>query len=246
MSAIHYEHAAYPVRGELPRAHERAWGRLARAGDHWSGAERVAIAAEVRAAKACGLCGARLGSRVPLSVSGAHDGVTSLPAAAIEAAHRITSDPGRLSRAWFEKLGAEGLSDERYVELLSVVVTVVSIDAFCRGIGVPPHPLPAPEPGAPSGARPAAAVLERAWVPMIPNGRARGELADLYAPAGRTGNVIRAMSLCPDAVRQLKELSAAHYLGVQEMMNLQASRALDRRQIELVAGRVSALRECFY
>ena len=37
------------IRGDLLAARERAWRRLAAAGTWWSGAERVAIAAELRA-----------------------------------------------------------------------------------------------------------------------------------------------------------------------------------------------------
>src|SRR5207244_2718248 len=140
-------------------------------------------------------------------------------------------------------------SDGQYVEIIGIVVTVFSIDSFCRGIGVPLHALPDAVDGAPSLYRPAAARLEQAWVPMIPNGRSSGPEADLWAeaPGGHTGNVIRALSLVPDEVRALKELSAAHYMTPKEMMNLtRTRRSLDRRQIELIAGRVSALRGCFY
>jgi hypothetical protein len=80
---------------------------------------------------------------------------------------------------------------------------------------------------------------------MIPAREATGAEADLWS-RGRTGNVIRALSLVPDEVRGLKDLSAAHYMTPEEMIDLGAGRTLDRAQIELVAGRVSALRECFY
>ncbi len=58
--------------------------------------------------------------------------------------------------------------------------------------------------------------------------------------------MIRALSLVPDAVRQLQDLSAAHYLRPAEMIDLTRGRSIDRAQMELVAGRVSALSECFY
>ena len=80
---------------------------------------------------------------------------------------------------------------------------------------------------------------------MIVESRATGDEADLY-PSNPAGNVIRALSLVPDEVRALTDLRAAHYLLPDEMMNLRRGRALDRAQIELIAGRVSALRECFY
>jgi hypothetical protein len=84
---------------------------------------------------------------------------------------------------------------------------------------------------------------------MLPNGRVKGAEADLWSdmPGGQTGNVVRALSLVPDEVRGLKELSAAHYMPAEEMLNLrQTRRSLDRPQIELIAGRVSASRGCFY
>ena len=246
---ISYDGAAIPVREDLVAAHRRAWDRLARAGSWWSGTQRVAIAAEVRQAAACDLCAARRAALSPYAVAGAHAATSLLPAAAVDVVHRVTTDPGRLTRAWFETIADSGLIDGAYVELLGVVVTVFSIDSFCRGLGVAPHPLPEPEPGEPARRRPEGLRDDGAWVPMLPNGLREGPEADLWgdSPGGRTGNVIRALSLVPDEVRTLKDLSAAHYMTSLEMMDLRAPRgALDRRQVELVAGRVSALRGCFY
>jgi hypothetical protein len=246
MSEITYDSAPVPVREDLPAAHRRAWQRLAEPGTWWTGAERVAIAAEVRNARKCRLCAERRAALSPDGVSGKHDALGALPPAALEVVHRLTADNGRLSRAWFEKTLAAGLDDVHYVETIGVVVTVVSIDSFCRGIGVPVHPLPEPVPGEPSRRRPTGARAERAWVPMISERRATGPEAGLYGGIPRTGNVIRAMSLVPDEVRGLMDLSAAHYLAPNAMMDLSAGLSLDRAQIELIAGRVSALNECFY
>jgi hypothetical protein len=59
--------------------------------------------------------------------------------------------------------------------------------------------------------------------------------------------VIRAMSVAPDEVRTLGDLSAVHYLPMADVPNPRASRGhLTRPQMELVAGRVSALNGCFY
>ena len=70
--------------------------------------------------------------------------------------------------------------------------------------------------------------------------------ADLWAP-GAVGNVVRAMSVVPDEVRTLKDLSAAHYLPIRNVRDPSATQgALGRTQIELVAGRISAIHECFY
>lgn len=248
MTYISYSAAPVPVRPDLPAAHERAWDRIARAGEWWTGAEHVAIAAEVRNASSCELCRARKAALSPFAVEGAHATVSDLPASAVDVVHRLVTDPGRLSRAWFDRVMAAGeITDGHYVELVDVLVAVVSIDAFCRGIGLRRHPLPAAVDGSPSQYRPAAARSDVGWVPMIPNGEATGREAGLYGPGGHTGNVIRALSLVPDAVRQLCDLSAAHYLSGAEMRDPAIRKGrLQRTQMELLAGRVSALRECFY
>jgi hypothetical protein len=158
----------------------------------------------------------------------------------------LVTDAGRLKREWLDQSIAAGLTVERYVELLGTVVALVSIDSFCLALGLPEHPLPAPLPGEPSRYRPASARPEEAWVPLVPEDNSATPEADLW-PAGRIGWVIRAMSLVPDEVRTLLDLSAAHYLEMPDVPNPRASRGqLTRPQMELVAGRVSALNGCFY
>ena len=125
----------------------------------------------------------------------------------------------------------------------------MSIDSFCRAIGIPLHPLPEPESGAPSGYRPAGAAHDgESWVPMVPFDNSGTPEEDLWPP-NRTGNVIRALSLAPDEVRTLHDLGGAHYIDHGLVRDPSASRkggALSRAQIELVAGRVSILNDCFY
>jgi len=244
---IRFEAAPVAVRGDIPAAHRRFWSRLSEPGTWWTGAERVALAAETRAARGCALCRRRKSALSPNSVQGEHEraaGGALLPAPAIDAVHRIITDPARLSRGWLLSAQGAGLADGAYVELLGLCVAMRSIDVVCRGLGVPLHELPEPQPGEPTRRRPAAARMEAAWVPMLPASGARGEESDLWT--GRTGNVIRAMSLVPDAVRDLSSLSAAHYLPNEKVSDPSAGRTLSRAQIELVAGRVSALAECFY
>jgi hypothetical protein len=243
---LHYEATSLPVRSDLVAAHRRAWRRLASPGAWWSGSERIAIAQQVRSAAQCALCAERAAALSPNAIAGAHEPAPPLAAEAVDAAHRITRDPGRLSRAWRDRSRASGLDDGPYVELIGVVVTVVSIDAFCRAIGVALHPLPVPVAGEPTRHRPRQARDDGAWVPMIPAFGATGAEADLWR-RGMTGNVIRALSLVPDEVRTLKDLSAAHYLRDDQVANPRARMEhLSRPQTELLAARVSALRECFY
>ena len=246
MQDISYSAALVAVRGDFAAAHTRFWKRLASPGAWWTGAGRVAIAAEVRQARYCALCKARKEALTPAAVEGQHDHCGALPEAAVEVIHRVITDPGRLSRQWFKATLAAGLSAEQYVEIIGTLVAMVSIDSFCRGIGVPLHPLPEPQPGAPSHYRPPGAIPQDAWVPMIPVERATGAEADLYGGQA-VGNVIRAMSLVPDEVRTLFDLSTAHYLPMGQVRDPSASAgSLNRMQMELIAGRVSALRQCFY
>jgi hypothetical protein len=247
MTDISYATASVPVREDLLAAHRRAWQRLAQAGNWWTGVERVAIAAEIRNAWQCPLCKSRKAALSPYIIAGTHESVSTLPEAAIDVIHGVVTDSGRLTQSWFQKTMASGeISDAQYVEIVDVIVTVVSIDSFCRGIGVPLHPLPEPQAGAASHYRPPTAQLQETWVPMIPVDGAIGAEADLWNPTGRVGNVLRALSVVPDAVRQLMDLSNAHYVPRDRLMDFTWGRSLSRAQMELIAGRVSALRGCFY
>ena len=243
---ITYEQVPAPVRTGFAESHQRFWDRLAARGTWWTGAERVAIAREARAARDCPYCRERKAALSPHTVCGNHTTATDLPPAAVEVIHAVMTDPGRLTRRWYEARLADGLSDGQYVEIIGTVVALVSIDRFCRGIGVPEHPLPAPLPGETRRYRPASAGPDEAWVPMVPADNAGTPEADLW-PAGRTGNVIRAMSLVPDEVWTLNDLSAVHYLPNVQVRDPSASQgALSRPQMELIAGRVSVLNDCFY
>jgi hypothetical protein len=235
------------IRADLVDAHRRAWDRIASPGSWWTGPERVAIAAEARAADYCAFCRKRREALSPYSEKGEHDSVTGdvLPKAAIDAVHRLVTDATRLTQDWVAGLSGQGIPDTHYVELVSVVVSIRSIDGFHRAMGISPEPLPEAHAGEPKRERPSAAVAGEAWLPMLPNGSLKGDEADLWK--GQTGNVIRALSLVPDAVRWLKDLSAAHYLSDEAMTDFTRGRGpLSRAQTELIAGRVSAINECFY
>ena len=159
----------------------------------------------------------------------------------------IVTDAMHLSKSWIEKLVAAGLSEGHYVELLGVVVAVFSIDEFHRGLGLAAEPLPEPGAGEPSHERPAGVTSGVAWVPMLPFRAAKASAPDLYAGMPIAPNVIAAMSLVPDAVRDLKRLSSVHYIAGDQVANpLARGEVLTRTQMELVAARVSALNECFY
>ena len=247
MTAITYTDSDYPIRPDFAEAHSRFWNRLARPGAWWTGAERVAIARETRAAPGCGLCRAAKAALSPAGVAGEHDRVSGLPEPAVEAVHCIVTDAARLTRTWYRQRLESGLTDGRYVELVGIVVALASVDSFCRAMGLPLRPLPEPAAGEPSRYRPARLADDEGWVPMVPPENKGTPEEDLW-PSGRTGNVIRAMSLVPDAVRTLNDLSSAHYLPNFDVRRAGVDRggALSRSQMELIAGRVSALNQCYY
>lgn len=244
---VNYRDAEWPVRDEFAHSHSRYWRRLSQAGSWWSGAQRVDMAREVRAAWDCEHCKACLEALSPNAVEGQHAGCSRLPAVAIEAVHRITTDSSRLTRGWYDSLLARGLSEGQYIELLGTVVSIVSIDSFAIALGLQERSLPDAQPGRPDRYRPATAGADDAWVPMVAEDNTATPEADLWS-ANRTGNVVRALSLVAEEVRTLKDLSAAHYLAMSDVRKVgyNAGRSISRNQIELLAGRTSALNACFY
>jgi hypothetical protein len=243
---IGYERAPYGVRPAFGETHSLYWERLARAGAWWTGAERVAIAAEARAAWDCALCAEKKEALSPNAVAGDHDVAGDvLPAAAVEAVHRVVTDVTRLSKQWLEGLYKQGMTDGHYVELVGTVVCVVSIDSFCIGLGIDLNPLPEPVDGEVSRYRPANVEEDGAFVPMLPVDVTGTPEEDLWTDA-MAPYVYRALSLVPDEVRSILSISDAHYLGGPFAETPPPESALARPQMELVASRVSALNECLY
>ena len=247
MTFFDYDQAPVPIRADIAAAHRNYWRTLARPGSWWTGAERVAIAAESRNATTCRLCQARKQALSPEAVTGEHDCGEGLPATAVDAAHRVVTDQGRLTRKYVEHNVAAGLTKEAYVELVGVVVAVMSIDEFHRALGMELERLPIPEPGEISRYRPAVLSEDIGFVPTIPPDGAVGNEEGLW-PGGRTANVLRALTLVPDALRDWLGLAGAQYLSVEDMANMgqDEARSINRMQMELIAARVSAVNECFY
>ena len=244
MSEIRYE-GPYRVRETLIDAHRLAWRRIAEPGAWLEGERRVAVAAEVRSAEDCALCRARREALSPYAVEGEHAATALLTAAEVELIHRLTTDPGRLSQAWAEGLLAAGVSEEVYVEIVSIVCIVMVIDTFRRSLDLPPFDLPAPVAGTPSRYRAPGARRHDAWISLVQPEDAVESDGALYGPTAAP--VVKALSLVPRAKRDYWNLAEVHYLPGSEMANFATElRAIDRMQMELVAGKVSALHQCVY
>ena len=248
MTAFDYQNCPYPVSDDKQLAHREAWQKIAGPGNWWSGAQRVAIVQAARDATACQLCKARKGALSPFDIAGQHGGHVDLPDVATDAAHRITTDPSRLTGAWIASIVDEVFTYGHYVELLGVVVAALSIDTVHRALGLPQAPLPAPVPGKPDGYLPPGAAVDVAWVPMLTPQTLTEREQDIFLGAPATANVIRALSLVPDAVRLLHSLAAAHYVPTNLVRDFSSTGGLNlsRPQIELIASRTSALNDCFY
>ena len=185
---------------------------------------------------------------IPQAVAGSHIVATTLSAAAIEAIHRIVSDPGRLSSAWYARTTAMGLSDEAYVELLGVVAMTTAIDTFDRARGSPQRVLPPAGAGQPGRRRPVGARPGLGWMPMLAPEDVTADDPPLYACAGRIGgNIHRALSLVPEAMMQFWDLFEEMYLPQDAMRDFgREYRAVSHAQIEMLAARVAVRNQCVY
>jgi hypothetical protein len=247
MNAFDYSASPDPIRQDITDAHRRTWDHIAAPGTWLTGADRVAVADETRRARTCAVCAERKNSLSPSAVDGEHDHGGVLARPMVDEIHRVTTDASRLTQAWHQSLLADGLPVEQYVEALGVAVLVISIDEFHHAMGLATEPLPEPQAGEPSRLRPGGVEMQDAWVPMInPKNMDAEDKERLGVPGSRYAAVILALSLVPEQVRAWSDLSGAQYLSLPDMASMESKRAIDRSQIELLAGRVSALNECFY
>ena len=225
-----YDGVDLPIRPKTIAAQVDSWKRISRPGRWWTGAERIEIARLQRAAR----------DYQP-------DESEILPDAAVFAIQKLVVDNANLSREFYqETIAAPGMSEDRYVELVAVVVHALSIDEFHRALGLPLEPLPEPQPGEPNCERPTMAEQRYSWPPIVPKSGLPDGIAQYYGPLEWGANVISALSLIPENVQWLHDLSEGHYLSFREMRQPDPLRAISRPQIELIAARVSALNECFY
>ena len=245
MTDLSYENAPVQIRADLAATHRRLWRHMAAPGTWLDGQSRVAVAAETRNAPACALCRQRKSALSPYTDDRTHDHLGALPETVVEMIHRIVTDPGRLKRAWYQSLLDDGMTEEQYVEILGVVCTTISVDTFARAVGMALPRLPEPVAGDPSKVRPSNATQGAAWVSWIAREDAAGEDLKTFGP--EASNVRRALSLVPAEAHSFMEMGAAQYLSADQMRDFDNDpRVITRQQIELIAGRISAINQCAY
>ena len=219
----------------LRSAHSTSWQSIGEAGDFFTGAQRVDMVRSARAALSCALCQQRKKALSPNAVTGAHDDDSTLSADLVDLIHRVRTDPGRLTKAWFDQQISAQFDRCHYVEVISVVTTSVIIDTLHQAMGLPLAPLPKAQPGEPRGQYNADAVDMGAWVPIM---QAPTDLASHGLP--NVPNIVRSMGLVPSAVELFFTTFSPHY----SLSNIKLS--ISQAQAEFVAARVSSINECFY
>lgn len=210
---------------------EYARRALVEPGDWLTGAQRRAAWLECRDARTNELDQARRAAISPNAVPESHAATDELPAEAVEVLHRISSDPGRLSRSWADEMIAV-LGDGVYTELVGIAATAAAVDAFDHAIGDGERPLGDAVGGEPSKERPEGMGDVGAWVPQ--------SIDDT------TANVTRTLSLVPVTNRAWRGIVDGLYSRGAQFVDLMWDRALTRPQVELVAARTTAELECFY
>lgn len=221
------------VRDDLVDAHRLAWEHLARPGSWWTAEQRLELArTAIRA----------LGDSEPLppwigcSTTDRVEQPLSAPTAAHDLAYRLARHAGTMTHDVYRATVAE-IGELPYVEVCAIVSTVGAVWHFSRNVGVPVAPLPQPVAGAPTRERPER--LEPAqlnWVPVA-------------APADAVAAVVQAYTAVPGEQANTWRMADAQYMPEADMVDPAWTRrpgGLSRAQMELVAARLTKLRDCFY
>ena len=231
------------VRDDLTEAMAAVWERLGAPGATWTGEQRVAMARVVRSALADA---EPLPPWVKPSTVDQRVADQGVAPNLSDALYRLTRHAATLSEDWYrDTLSLAEMTPQQWIEAIEIVVAVVAVDGFAAAAGLERPSLPQPLPGAPVGVGEVPAKAARHhWVPVL---HLEDDDAGYWGDMAVVPPVVRAMSAVPTSHRTMFQLVGTMYMNGSDMVNMEWSRGtLDRRQIELVAARLSALRECFY
>ena len=241
-----FQHSPYAIRADLIDAHEQAWTAISAPGTWLSGAERIAVAAEIRRAHTCAHCAKAKAALSPNAVAGAHETTGRTGAGQAELIHRVVNDPGRLSEKWSASVLAQGVSEGEYIEITGLIAMVMIMDTCHLGLGLPLRDLPEPAAGEPTRYRPPGARKDAAWLPIVEPADVVDADGPMY-PSPKAGYIYRGLSSVPQTLRDYWALANCHYLPGQYIYQFGISiRAITRPQVEVLAARVSALHQCAY
>ena len=209
------------VRGDLVEAHRASFRHVASPGACLTAAQRIRLADIARDAY--------------LEAEPSPPWVRRYPEATENLAYRLARHAGTFRVDLYDRAIAEGMSALVWIEVVGVVIATIPVVAFARAVGSDCAPFPPPLYEPPTG-RVAADLVDATlnWVPVA-------------APADRAAAVVQALSALPDEWKNLWRLASAQYMSDRQMDDPAWTRGtLSRPQMELVAGRISKLRECFY
>ncbi len=231
------------VRDDLGDAIARVWERLGEPGATWTGAQRIGMARVARAALADNdplppwVKPSTVDERVADPDVAPHVG---------DAVYRLSRHAATLTEEWYnDTLSMAEMTPEQWVEAIEIVIAVVAIDGFANAAGLTAPELPTAQPGQPVGVGEVNSKPARHnWVPVL---HVEDDVDGYWNGMPMVAPVVRAMSGVPSSHRTMFDLIEVMYMGGPAMADMEWSRGtLDRRQIELVASRLAALRECFY
>jgi len=220
------------VRTDLAEAQAAAWQELGSAGPCFTGAQRVEL---MQTAIDAYFDRAPLPPWVtPSSVTGRLPANPLSRPVAHDIVFRVAAHAGTLTESWYRSM-VDQVGERAYIELVALTCTVVPIISFRRALGLEPWAMPAVVDGPPTNVVAeslASATLN--WVPVA-------------APADQTASVLQAFTALPTENARVWRLAATQYIPNDEMSDPHWTRGtLTRPQIELVAMRVSQLRQCFF
>jgi hypothetical protein len=221
------------VRDDLAEAHRLAWEHLARPGSWWTAEQRLELARTAMRALADAeslppWVGVSTTARVPRPLDA--------PPAAHDLAYRLARHAGTMTNDVYHATVAK-IGELPYVEVCAIVSTVAAVWHFSRNVGLPVAPLPPPAPDSPTGDRPERLEQPQLnWVPVA-------------APADTVAAVVQAYTAVPGEQVNTWRMADAQYMPEGDMVDPAWTRrpgGLSRAQMELVAARLTKLRDCFY
>lgn len=231
------------VRDDLTAAMAGVWERLGAPGASWTGAQRLGIARVARAALA------DPDPLPPWVKPSTVDRRAADPQVAPhlgDAVYRLSRHAGTLSDEWYsDALAMAEMTPQQWVEAIEIVIAVVAVDGFAAAAGLPLPELPDEVAGRPHGVGDVPSrSAKHHWVPVL---HLEDDTSGYWKGMQHVPPVIRALSAVPSSHRTMFELVGTMYMEGSDMADMEWNRGtLDRRQIELVASRLAALRECFY
>jgi len=237
-----YSDAAVAVRFEIEKFHQDELDRLSTVGTWWDAQQRVALIEEARTARY------KAGLQAYARTDSDARTIADIPAVASTIARTVAAKPQAIDREFFDRAMSSGLSEEAYVEVVSIAASITNLDIFAAAIGIPPRGLSVHDAGTPSRKRPATATSEGAFAATIPSGQRGGEEGRaLYGPRP-AGNITRSASVVPDEAKTVMRAIATQYVALEKFDDLSFTfdAHITRSQVEFLAARVSVLNDCFY